>query len=632
MLVRSRILIRCFSCPAQLLISFGNSITSPTVLPFTISTLLAVQTGLLAYSATRHSPTQLEPAFVASGLSHLALGRFDLYKVNPPLPRMIAATPPLLSGYNPDWSSLRDEPGTRPEYSVGLDFVRANGPRTRLLVVYARWACIPFALIGSCIAYCWARDLYGKQAGLAALVLYIFEPSLLAHGELATPDSACVSLGLAANYFYWKWITSPSVPTALYTGGLLGLCQLSKFTWLILFALWPMVWICHWLMKFDPNLPLAPSVPNRNHARTSDGVVKQTAQGVLIFVVAITVINCGYGFDGTFTPLKDYMFVSKCFAGLEESGAVGNRFRDDPAGCIWVPLPKQYILGIDLQTKDFESYPEASYLCGEWRNGGWWYYYIFGILVKTPCGTLVLFSIAVLRKIFLCRPMICGIGEFLLLCAATSVLAAVSWHTEFNHHLRYSNPVVAFCAIFAAQTVCPASPPGTFLFFKRRILGTANRLKRNRLGSTIYAWLPVFASTLEFASCYPHHLAFFNLLARASSTNRPHFLGSNLDWGQDWYMLTDWSAASGNSERLIALAPPWLPDCVPQLRRTQACRSGDLLAVSVNLIFDSNPIANPSNRMKLSRSQIEELKRCQPVHVIGGTIFVYKCSSFSAEF
>ena len=66
--------------------------------------LLATQAGLLAYSATRHSPTHLEPAFLAAGISHWQFGRFELYRVNPPLVRMGAALSVLAMGCETDWS------------------------------------------------------------------------------------------------------------------------------------------------------------------------------------------------------------------------------------------------------------------------------------------------------------------------------------------------------------------------------------------------------------------------------------------------------------------------------------------------------------------------------------------------
>ena len=53
-----------------------------------------------------------------------------------------------------------------------------------------------------------------------------------------------------------------------------------------------------------------------------------------------------------------------------------------------------YLLGIDLQKREFEN-KMWSYLNGEWRLGGWWYYYIYALAIKEPLGTWVLMAMAV---------------------------------------------------------------------------------------------------------------------------------------------------------------------------------------------------------------------------------------------
>lgn len=58
-----------------------------------LAVLLSSHIALLAWSAARHSATLNEPAHLVAGLSHWKFGRFDLYRVNPPLVRMVAAIP-----------------------------------------------------------------------------------------------------------------------------------------------------------------------------------------------------------------------------------------------------------------------------------------------------------------------------------------------------------------------------------------------------------------------------------------------------------------------------------------------------------------------------------------------------------
>ena len=61
-----------------------------------LALLFVAQTVLLGYSAWIHSPTWDEVGHLAAGISHWKFGRFDLFSVNPPLVRTIAAAPVVL--------------------------------------------------------------------------------------------------------------------------------------------------------------------------------------------------------------------------------------------------------------------------------------------------------------------------------------------------------------------------------------------------------------------------------------------------------------------------------------------------------------------------------------------------------
>ena len=50
-----------------------------------------------------HSPTLNEPGHLVAGLINWQFGRFNVYKVNPPLVRKVAALPVLFAGPKTDW-------------------------------------------------------------------------------------------------------------------------------------------------------------------------------------------------------------------------------------------------------------------------------------------------------------------------------------------------------------------------------------------------------------------------------------------------------------------------------------------------------------------------------------------------
>jgi len=320
--------------------------------------LLAVHAGLLAWCGYRHSPTLDEVGHLPGGLVIWQYGRFDLYRVNPPLPRAVAAAPLALLPHETDWSKFSDAPGARPEWAIGADFIRANEERSFWLFALARWVCIPFSLIGGIVCWRWGRALFGEAAGLIALTLWCFCPNIIGNGWMITPDVSAASLGALAAFCFWRWLRNPSWTTALVAGGALGLAELAKMTWVILFGLWPLIWLIVRVAK-----------PASDGGECRAGF----AQLGVILLTGLYVLNLGYAFDGSFRRLDSYPFFSRTLAGGEtrdrNSEPPGNRFAGTWLGAIPVPLPYDYVTGMDIQKQDLEV-GKSSYLRGEFKHGG----------------------------------------------------------------------------------------------------------------------------------------------------------------------------------------------------------------------------------------------------------------------
>ena len=174
--------------------------------------------GLLAFSAAVHSPVVSEVKHLPAGLSHILLGRFDLFRVNPPLVRTVAALPVAMMLPATGWRSYDGSPLARCDATVAKEFLAANGSRALQFFTIARWACIPFSIVGGYICFRWARELYGVTAGFMALMLWCFCPYVLGHAALITPDAHAAALGVAAAYLFWRWLKRPTTDTAVAAG------------------------------------------------------------------------------------------------------------------------------------------------------------------------------------------------------------------------------------------------------------------------------------------------------------------------------------------------------------------------------------------------------------------------------
>jgi 4-amino-4-deoxy-L-arabinose transferase-like glycosyltransferase len=485
--------------------------------------VLLIHAALLAHSAAVHSPVIDESAHLASGLSHWRTGSYALYRVNPPLVRMVATLPLLLTNIKSEGDRYPEDLETRSEFVAGDDLVEENSASVFWYTTIARWACIPFSLLGAVSCQRWAQLLFGKRAGLAALALWCASPTFIGHGSLLTPDMAATSLGLLAAWHFSRWLSRPAWRTALMSGVALGLAECSKSTWLILFALWPLLWLVYSAVT---------------HGGTWRTRGLQLATMLLVGWASLVSI---YALEGLGSPLSSIPFQSKLARQLLcDRAAPGNFVVKPSLADVPLPLPRNYVAGLDRQYRDLEG-PNRSYLRGEWRDEGWWYYYLYGLGVKEPCGLLLLALLAAFLLVFRIglphlsskvspRRLRCWMAAFLTLAVPTTVLVIASANVGMNHHVRYVMPVVPYVIIIASAA-----------FVRRGVLSSVS----TPFGVVMLAWVSI-SSVL----CYPNSLSYFNELAGGPTHGIYHLNNSNVDWGQDLLALRDWKRNHLANERL----------------------------------------------------------------------------------
>jgi hypothetical protein len=470
--------------------------------------LFALHGGLLAFSAAEHSPVISEAKHLPAGLSHLYLGRFDLFRVNPPLVRMVAALPVALMSPATAWQSYGPFPLARYDVAVAKDFLEANGPRSLGFFTVARWACIPFSILGGYVCFRWARDLYGVYAGFLALVLWCFCPYILGHAALITPDAHAAALGVAAYYLFWRWLNRAGLAETLVAGVVLGLAELAKFTLLVFYPLWILTWCSYKLPEHGLTNPR--------------GWWREARLLVGMMLLSVVVINLGYGFEGSLRPIGEYRFRSQLFGGKsrESDGSRGkaNRCADTCWASLPVPVPANYLQGIDAERRDFEQ-GLPSYLRGEWSKHGWWYYYLYALGVKLPLGTWCLILMAVPYS-FWSRYRSTWRDELVLLLPIVAILALVSSQTGFSVHSRYVLPILPFAYVWCSKMARSIEARHTIV-----ALGGALALCWS-VGSSLWV--------------YPHSLSYFNELVGGPMGGHAHLLDSNIAWGQDLYFLKRW--------------------------------------------------------------------------------------------
>jgi len=475
-----------------------------------ITLLLGIQTFVLAWEGSFDGPTWDEVGHFAAGLEHWKHWQFELFSVNPPLIRLVATAPVVLTGYtpDPDLFPARRGPGHRPEFQLGSQVANTLCERYFSLLALARITTIIFSLVGGVICYKWAKELWGGRAGLLALTLWCFSPTVLAYGHLITPDLGSAAMGVTAAYYFRRWLADPTAKWALIAGLTLGLAELSKTTWIILIPLWPLLWIlCRFLSPRETKVIWKPEI----------------VQVLLILLMGWWILNLCYGFEGTFQRLGSFEFVCPSLgAKVDKLGFVspGNRFTGTLLGNIPVPFPRDYIIGIDFMKMEFDL-KEYSYLNGTWQLGGWWYYYIFAILYKETVGFLLLFALALCTSIvssFRCRVSVGGILP--LVVPGLTVFAFVSSQTGFSHHIRYILPAFPFAIIYTSRI--------------------GQYLSKKSIPACAFIGICMCWSVVSSLSIFPHHMSYFNELVGGPKRGYKFLDDSNLDWGQDLFYVKFW--------------------------------------------------------------------------------------------
>lgn len=587
---------------------------TPWFVPVTIAVVLLIHAALLLDGARKNFVVLDESAHLVAGISHWTTATYSMYRVNPPLPRMLAVIPVFL--LHPNTSAIQPVlgPAKRAEYDCANPFALDNADIYLDIVFLARLAGILWSCLGGWLMYRWASDLYSYRAGLLGLFLWCFNPSILAHAQLATPDFPATVAGFAAAYCFWRYLRQPSWDSTLLAGLALGIAGLTKFTLLFLNALWPLLWLLHYWRQRAAGKPPIP-------------FWRQAGQFMAIVVLSVLVINLGYEFQDTCKPLGKYVFSSRTLAGeppAELGGVIHpvNRFQNSWLGAIPVPLPGEYLAGIDRQKVDFEI-GWWSYLRGEWKRGGWWYYYLYALAVKMPLGVLALIGLGLMLALFGYPYRRSLLDECFIWLPIVAILVLVSSQTGFNHHLRYVLPLFPFAILGAIRTAC-------FLSFQH--------WKTGLLVVVLASW-----SIMGTLSIHPHYLSYFNEAAGGPDNGHNHLIDSNIDWGQDLLFLKTWldrhpeahplglASFSAIDPRVVGIhfttPPPGLVSA-DAAKDPHAGPFGPLpgyYALDVNFVRGfAYSIADGTGQFRYSHlHQYEYFQHFQPIAKAGYSIFIY---------
>jgi 4-amino-4-deoxy-L-arabinose transferase-like glycosyltransferase len=318
----------------------------------------------------------------------------------------------------------------------------------------------------------WVGRKAGYFAGFIALLLFAFEPTVLAHSRYVTTDIPVTLFIWLACISWYSYLEHGGRWPLIRTGVLAGLAFATKFNALFL----PIAFALTWSKTAKPKRTMIPIIV-----------------GIALFVAIST-----YGFN-TLSIAEDPRVSSQLAAHPPQ-----NVFARE---ALHVRIPGYYFLrGIQLLIRD-QIGGYHSYFMGKIAERSTWTYFPAAFVFKSSLAWLALLGvagiIAVTRKR---RP------ELTLLAIPVLVYFAFTLTSSFNIGIRHLLPIYPFLCAFMA-------------------IALFDVIKGPYIKVVASALVALFM--VESAAAYPGYLSFFNAAAGGTQNGHRYLLDSNLDWGQD---------------------------------------------------------------------------------------------------
>jgi hypothetical protein len=573
--------------------------------------VLGAFVALCAHGLRWDSPTVDEFAHLPAGYYYLKTGNFQLYDLNPPLPRLLCALPLLALAPRVNTAAELRDSGWYP-WVFGTDFMRRNADRYQEIFLLGRLPVVALGVVLGLLVWRWAARLHGEPAGLVALAWYALCPSVVAHAHLATTD-LCFALAVtAALYLFQRWLRRPGLGALAGAGVALGLVQLSKFSGVLLYPVLLLLTAVAMVRMPGaaaaasgepeaageagapeaagpeaeeaagalraaaagsaapgapgiPGIPVLPGGPGAAELAATPGLARrwELCAGLAgIFLLSLLVLDAGYLFHGVGARAGDLHGRSHLLSGVLALLPAWLR----------LPLPASYLHGFDSIQLINEQGEFPTWFCGRWLAGGTILYYPLTLLLKTPLPLLVAWIAApwVRRRARGAEEQPAepapqsgrALEEAFLWLPALVLLAVFSLGSRVSYGIRYLLPILPLACIYASRLVPWVLRQG------RAVRGAG------------LALLLAYPPSVLLAT--PDTISYFNLLAGGRGDR--YLIDSNLDWGQGLERLR----AYLDREHLPGIALAYFGHVDPALygiryRLPDPHRPG-LAAVSVNFL------------------------------------------------
>ena len=485
--------------------------------------LLLVMVTEIALSTRQESPSWDEGDHIFSGYMNWKTGEYSLNPEHPPLVKLVATLPllPLDLKIPPrEGRYFKSE-----AYYGGREFLFRNDPKyggkytADTLLFRVHMAASIFALTLAVLLFLATSEMFGSVAGLIALTIFVFDPTILANAPFVATDTGATCGFFASVYTFYRFVNLMSWRRMALCGLAVGLALVTKHSAVLLLPIFLMLaagviagrWKaqCNW--------------PAREARRMLLGIV-------VIAAVALFVVWAVYSFRYSMNPVN--MEMPPLAAQLSQLSPF---LRNAIAFCAnHHLLPESYLYGLmDVQRVGLIT---TTFIFGKVYEHGQWFYFPALLSLKWSVGVLGLLALAIYAFATgrVRRPR-----EVFFLALPPLFFLAVAMAGPLNIGVRHILPIFPF--VFAL-----AGGGAAWLVRQRKV------------------WLyPVVAllawHAVDSLRMFPNYLPYGNTLWGGPTKTHLYFSDSAADWAQQLKWTKQWVDAHNVKECWFAyFAAPFL--------------------------------------------------------------------------
>lgn len=493
--------------------------------------------GINLLVSSLESTTMDEKAHIPSAYSYVRYGDMRLNPEHPPLLKDLAGL--ALLPLQPDFpvESWEWQEGTNEQWVLGDKFINCAAPEEACnnadaVTFLPRIPIILVAVLLGFFIYLWTRQLAGTLAGLFALVLYAFDPNVIAHSHYVTTDIGIAAFVFFASYFFIRFLQSPTAKNVLLAGVFLALAQLTKFSAVLLFPVFGLFVLLYALSVPRPEGWNGSAFGFKVRQILSYGLKFTAAVAICFVIIYAYYIPHVMNMPGDkLVAVAEMMFPDRDLGPFAKS--VIEATHENP---VTKPL-SAYLLGVFMVFGRVAG-GNTYYFLGAVSNQASAWYFPVVFFLKGTLPFLFLLSATLLYTLF-------RIGK----AFGTAGIRSVSDFFRFlgeSIHGRIAQYLGGFFVIFYAFVSITGNLnigfrhlfpilPFLYMLIAKTVFDAIKRLENEAARKVGYALVGIL--TLVIMSIplltFPSYLSYFNAAFGGHSEGYRYVTDSNYDWGQD---------------------------------------------------------------------------------------------------